>query len=390
MNTLDFSVETINQMAEMAKQFLANASNGSDVKANLVANLQLSFVDMNVEEADNIASSIISGVDTFNANMNKLSDESVDTLYTACLGAIEGQPAQQQAQTLVGFITLLKTLDGAVIALDGSDASVQERMEEMRSEMMKELSDDITEAELALLKEQLREALAASCVSVAGDARIISILKGAAFDDEVIMAVADELANLDELKYYTALAAYILWKKGNVADIPDDASVELLAASVAAGVEKMKVVGQAKKGLIDWQTALCWIKRIGSALLLTLFAWVSIKLAGAIAVLGIVGAVLLLDSAVFGTIAGLIIGFVISCKAIQWMYNQIPDAIIDNFTEMVEEVYNMLKPVIKISIKHLEDFWHYLKEKGNVIFKTILPTNDVIISSQQLKGCGQA
>ena len=378
MNTFNFSVETINQMAEMTKTFFANDNNCSDMKANLVTTLQQAFIDMNAEEADSIASAIISGVYTFNVNLNRLSDESVDTLFTACLGTIEGQTDQQQAQTLVGFITLLKTLDGAVIVLDGSDSSVQEQMEQMRSEMMKDLSDNITDAELAQLKEQLHEALAASCVSVAGDARIVDILKGAAFDDEIITAVADELVNLDQLKYYTALAAYISWKKGNVAEIPDDISIELLAASIAAGVEKMKVVGQAKRGLVDWQTALCWMKRIGSALLLTLFAWVSIKLAGLIAVLGIIGTVTLLDSVVFGTIAGLIIGFVIACKTIRWMYEQIPDAIIDNFVELVEDVYTMLKPVINVSLKHLEDFWHFIKKKGYLIFKTILPVNDVV------------
>lgn len=378
MNTLNFSAETINQMAEMAKQFLSNANNSGNVKANLVKNLQQAFIDMNTEEADNIASAIICGVDTFNVNLNKLSDESVDTLYTTCLSSIEGQTTQQQAQILVGFITLLKTLDATVIALDGSDDSILERMKQMRSDMMNDISDSITDAELAQLKEQFREALAASCISVAGDARIVSILKGAAFDDETIIAVADEMANLDELKYYTALATYISWKKGSVSEIPENTSVELLAASVAAGIEKMKVVGQAKKGLIDWQTALCWIKRIGSALLLTLFAWVSIKLAGVITVLGVMGAVVLLDSIVFGTIAGLIIGFVIGCKAIRWMYNQIPDAIIENFTDFVEEIYTALKPIIKSSIKHLEDFWHFIKEKCSLIFKVILPTNDVV------------
>ena len=378
MNTLNFSVETINMMAEMAKQFLTDANNGSNVREDLVSRIQLAFVDMNAEEADNIATAIIKGVKDFNDNLNKLSDDSVNTLYSTSLSTIENMTTQEQAQALVNFIVLLKTLDGAIVSIDSNDASILEKMEQMRKELMQEVSDSITDEELSLLKEQLREAISTSSVSVAGDSRIINILKGAAFDDEIITAVAGENANLDDLKYYTALAAYISWKNGGISEIPSDMPIELLAASVASGVERMRIVGQAKKGLIDWETALRWIKRIGSALLLTLFVWVAIKLAGVIAMLSIVGAAVLLDSVVFGTIAGVIIGFVISCKILRWMYDEIPDAIIDNFTEGVEEAYTALKPMIKTTIKHLEDFWLFIKEKGKLIFKVLNPTSDVI------------
>ena len=378
MNTLNFSVETINMMAEMAKQFLTDANKGSNVREDIVSRIQLAFVDMNAEEADNIATAIIKGVDDFNDNLNKLSDDSVNTLYSACLGTIDNRTPIEQAQTLVNFIVLLKTLDGTVAAIDSNDASILEKMEQMRKELLQEVSDNITDDELSLLKEQLREAISVSSASVAGDSRIINILKGAAFNDEIITAVADENSNLDDLKYYTALAAYILWKKGDVDEIPSDTPIELLAASVASGVEKMKIIGQAKKGLINWETALRWIKRIGSALLLTLFAWVAIKLASVIAMLSIVGAAVLLDSVIFGTIAGVILGFVISCKVLKWMYDEIPAAVIDNFIEGVEEAYTALKPMIKTTIKHLEDFWLFIKEKGELIFKVLIPTNDVV------------
>lgn len=378
MNTLNFSAKTISQMAEIAKQFLTDANKEDGVKENLMTKLQQAFVDMNSEEADNIASALLCGVNNFNKNLNKLSDDNVNTLYSACLSTIENLTTQEKAQTLINFIVLLKTLDGAVAAIDNNDTSILEKIKQMRKELSKDISDSITEDELSLLKEQLREAISASCASVAGDSRIINILKGAAFDDEIITAVVDESANLDELKYYTALATYISWKKKDIKEIPSDIPIELLAASVASGVEKMKIIGQAKKGLINWETALRWIKRIGSAMLLTLFVWVAINLMTYITTLGIVSATVLLDSIIIGTIAGTILGFVISCKILRWMFDEIPTAVIDNFTEGVEEVYIALKPMIKTAIKHLTDFWDFLKEKGSLILKIFSPTNDAV------------
>ena len=370
----NFTAEEMNIITSLTQELVQNTDATKSTKDNLVAMLQERVPSCTEGTAANIVAELLKGVTDFTDRFEELckGQDTENNLYERCLEMIKDRTPQEQAACILNFVALLKTLDTTVLGslLEDANADVLARFETFKS-LNPQVAEDISDEQLAELRECLRDAIDNSSICIAGDEQMKELLHTLDTDPELAKTLVEKgLQDLD-YKAYAALAAYIAYRKGQLPSMPDELNAELLGASVAAGVERSKIITGAQKGWISWDKAFSLLKLLGGALLMVLFAWVGahIFLFGVGLTCALIAS--LVGSATIGIVAGILIGGYSMYKALDWLYEEVAEPIMKGLGEAYDKVIDFFSQndfICRVR-ESLQRFWDYVTEKATSLFK---------------------
>ena len=370
----NFTAEEMNIITSLTQELVQNTDATKSTKDNLVAMLQERVPSCTESTAANIVAELLKGATDFTDRFEELckGQDTENNLYERCLEMIKDRTPQEQAACILNFVALLKTLDTTVLGslLEDANADVLARFETFKS-LNPQVAEDISDEQLAELRECLRDAIDNSSICIAGDEQMKELLHTLDTDPELAKTLVEKgLQDLD-YKAYAALAAYIAYRKGQLPSMPDELNAELLGASVAAGVERSKIITGAQKGWISWDKAFSLLKLLGGALLMVLFAWVGahIFLFGVGLTCALIAS--LVGSATIGIVAGILIGGYSMYKALDWLYEEVAEPIMKGLGEAYDKVIDFFSQndFIRRVRESLQRFWDYVTEKATSLFK---------------------
>lgn len=370
----NFTAEEMNIITSLTQELVQNTDATKSTKDNLVAMLQERVPSCTEGTAANIVAELLKGATDFTDRFEELckGHDTENNLYERCLEMIKDRTPQEQAACILNFVALLKTLDTTVLGslLEDANADVLARFETFKS-LNPQVAEDISDEQLAELRECLRDAIDNSSICIAGDEQMKELLHTLDTDPELAKTLVEKgLQDLD-YKAYAALAAYIAYRKGQLPSMPDELNAELLGASVAAGVERSKIITGAQKGWISWDKAFSLLKLLGGALLMVLFAWVGahIFLFGVGLTCALIAS--LVGSATIGIVAGILIGGYSMYKALDWLYEEVAEPIMKGLGEAYDKVIDFFSQndFIRRVRESLQRFWDYVTEKATSLFK---------------------
>lgn len=381
--TFNFTAEEMKRIQSLTEELVNNAQPGRSVQDNVAALLQEHVPSLDEANAAEVARALLKGATDFTARYEELCREPEDglSLYDRCMAHIADRTPQEQAACILNFIALMQTLDttvlGEMLAEAGSDVAA--RFETFRS-LNPQVNDALTGEQLEELKERLRDTIEHNAVCVAGDEQMEALVETLDTDPALARTLAEKGLHELDYKAYAALAAYIAWKKGRLASLPEEVDPELLGAGVAAGVERSKVITRARRGWITWEQAFRYLKYLGGALLFVLFAWVNAHLL--LLGLGLSCSLLagLVGSASIGIVAGLLIGGYAMYKALSWFYDAVEEPILDGLGEAYDKVIRFFteSDFIARIREAMHTFWTYVCEKAGQLFKPLNRQADLI------------
>ena len=370
----NFTAEEMNIITSLTQELVQNTDATKSTKDNLVAMLQEHVPSCTEGTAANIVAELLKGATDFTDRFEELckGQDTENNLYERCLEMIKDRTPQEQAACILNFVALLKTLDTTVLGslLEDANADVLARFETFKS-LNPQVAEDISDEQLAELRECLRDAIGNSSICIAGDEQMKELLHTLDTDPELAKTLVEKGLHDLDYKAYAALAAYIAYRKGQLPSMPDELNAELLGASVAAGVERSKIITGAQKGWISWDKAFSLLKLLGGALLMVLFAWVGahIFLFGVGLTCALIAS--LVGSATIGIVAGILIGGYSMYKALDWLYEEVAEPIMKGLGEAYDKVIGFFSQndFIRRVRESLQRFWDYVTEKATSLFK---------------------
>lgn len=292
---------------------------------------------------------------------------------------IQGHTNEEQAICLLNTIALLKTMDASVIeeSLNNDCVDFHQKFDEFRN---MGLSDTVSEVELDDLKYLLREAIENNTLCVAGIISTKEVLSSLETDSDISMSLMEKIISDYDYTCYVAVASYLAYKNGEIQIGQEDIDPELLAESIAAGMERARVAVAVESGSITWDEAISKIKRIGHVLLKLVFYWIDANLAYLI----LFGSIALFASIIvptgLGLIVGLAIGGVAVYKGLSWFTNTIQKPIHVVLGKAYDRLAAYFKVTIPVMVERIEEFWNYLMEKASILFKKVFLEEDQLVS----------
>lgn len=347
METIKFNSSEFKAVNASTARMMGNINPEKSTLSNMVAQLLIQMPEMNPEEATNVCRQLIEGVTNFNRALDDFktkdasSEEANESIYTQCVNMLAGKTEKEQAAILINFISFVKYIDASNIggAVLGEETMT---MEQLLSEN-KSVEGEITPEILDSLKEQLKEAIANSTIVLTQEAELRELISCVNGDSTLIEELAKKHMDAVDFKSYAALAAYIACLKGEIEGCDSNVQPEILGASVAAGVERERVMEEAKKGIISWEKAVKYLKWIGGALLVGLFAWVTFNLAMLLFSGTALLTVAILGSSFAGVSAGIIIGGFVGFKGASWFVDDVVKPIINGAGEVYDQIISTIK-----------------------------------------------
>ena len=197
----NFSAEEMKVITSLTQELVQNADSSKSTKDNLVAMLQTRVPSLTEGTAASVVADLLKGVTDFTDRFEELckGQDADNNLYERCMEVIKDRTPQEQAACIVNFIALLKTLDTTVLGtlLADADADVLARFEAFKS-LNPQIAEDISDEQLAELREQLRDAIDNSSLCIAGDEQMKALIGTLDADPALARTLAEKgFADLD-------------------------------------------------------------------------------------------------------------------------------------------------------------------------------------------------
>lgn len=387
MNTVKFNSSEFRAVNASASRMMENIDSEKSTLGNMVVQLLIQMPEMNPADATAVCRRLVDGVVNFNAALDNLkeenasAEETTENVYAQCIDTLFGKTEKEQASILINFISFIKYVDVVNVSgtILGEDAKT---LEQLLSEN-KSVEGEITPEILDDLKEQLKQAIAKSTIILTQEADLRELISCANGDSTLVEELAKKQLDIVDFKSYAALAAYIACLKGEIEGCDADVQPEVLGASVAAGVERERVMEEAKKGLLSWDKAAKYLKWIGGALLVALFTWVTFELAMLLFSSTALLTVSLLGTSFAAVTVGLLLGGFIGFKGSSWFVDSIAQPIVNGAGEVYDQVIDTLRSgvVIETVKKAYISFVSFFKEIWNAITTpVIIGLNSTVVS----------
>lgn len=387
MKTVDFTTQEFKAVNDAAAGMMENINPEKSTLGNMIGQLLVQAPSMSVEEATAICRKLVEGVTNFNEILevlktNDASEEAmVEDIYERCIASIADKTAQEQAATLINFITFAQYVNAANlgVTLEGENViSFEQLLAENKS-----VEGEITPELLEQLKAQFKESIAASMIVLTKEEELRALISAAGESESLTEELAKKQVSDIDFKSYAALAAYIACLKGEVEGCDENVEPEVLGASVAAGVEREKVMEDAKVGRIKWSKVAQYLKWIGGALLYGLFTWVAFKLTMLMFSTTAIISNLLLGSSFAALAAGMILGGFVAYKGTSWFVHSVISPIVGGAGEVYDRVINTLRSgaIINRVKKAYQTFINFIKRSWTTItHTTVSDVSPVIVS----------
>lgn len=379
MNTINFSNEDIDKILKVEAKNRKAIDNSLSVSQNMVNILKSEFEEIDSELAENIVKDLMDGVVSFNDAFDNFCNNDDYKLIDKVKDTLSELPLEERAKAIINYIAIIKCLDAEIVGANLKEETVDflEQFESIRSENGLDISDDLTEEKLNELESILEEALNNSCICLTGDAQVQTLLKGMAVDEANVEEYLKNVNEQIDFKAYAALAAYISIKKGYILAELNDIPLEILGASVAAGVEKANIISKATSGLISWETAIIMLKFIGSALLVSFMVIIAINIGTMLLSGGILLSTFLLGSVTAGIITGSVVGICLALKVADYIVQEIPDCVTKSLVEGLEYIAEAMSPIVDKAKQSLIKFKNKTIDIYHAVMQILVPFNDV-------------
>ncbi|MBR5335383.1 MAG: hypothetical protein IKV23_03830 [Bacteroidaceae bacterium] len=373
MKSINFSSEEFVKVNESALRMMENISHDKSTLGNMVAQLLIQVPSLSVDEATDTCRKLVAGVTRFGEVYDELREQSAteemttEIVYDRCVASIADKIPNEQAAALINFISFVKFVDasnlGRTICGDASNS-----FEHLLSEQNC-IDGDITPEILDELKAKLKDAIENSTIAITNEESLRAIVGAATDSASLTEQLAEKHLSDFDFKCYAALVAYIACVKGEIEGCDKNVQPEILGASVAAGVEREKVMEGVKSGEISQSKAVLYLKWIGGALLYGLFAWVAYHLVLTLFSLTALVTIAMLGDSFAAVSAGMLLGGFTAFKGVKWFFDsvatpivegagEILDGIVDSFrgNKVVEAVKNSFKSFVEM----IKNFWSRL------------------------------
>lgn len=270
METTKFTSSELNAITERFNTIHA-FEEGKSLKDRLIAYYLSTDENLDKEEAQNVVSRLMSGVEDLTTKYNAAVDEKWNA-NEEISSMTANMSLEERFNFLANAVSLMRTINANVLGeVSDVDESLTEALEAIKSE-----NTEITEDVCNTLQQTLVELIESSSLMLTGEEKIREMMQAANGESTEVVDFAS--AQYDDYRYKSemALAAWVEFKNGSITSLPEDMLPESLGVSVAAGVEEAKVMEEVASGSKTVEWAVKCLKILGAVAMVCFLGYVAI------------------------------------------------------------------------------------------------------------------
>ena len=304
------SKEEILKVQDLVVKFNESYNADLSLKENLVKFYLSQRPGALPEDAYSITSGLESGIVSFNANLKKAL-ENGEFDYAAELREIASEmPIKEKYELYVNFLAALQTL--CVDNLSPQQASQLEGFQAIRERLI--VKEDVTEDMLHDVEDKIGQLLKNNNLCLGSIESLKELIEELPNGTEAIESIVTDSERDMREKMITSMATYIAYQNEELESLKgQELSPEVIAISVAAGVEEMHVMDDLNSGRTTVDKAIKVLKIIGGIALFSLLAYVAFNFATFFA-----ASACLMFLVVYGTSTIALIGALLSYGLVLW------------------------------------------------------------------------
>ena len=255
------------------------------------------------EDAYSITTGLESGIISFNANLKKAL-ENGEFDYVAELREIASEkPINEKYELYINFLAALQTL--CVDNLSSEHASQLEGFQAIRERLI--VKEDVTEDMLHEVEDKIGQLLKNNNLCLGSIENLKELMEELPNGTEAIQSIVIDSEQDMREKMIISMATYIAYQNEELESLKgQDLSPEVIAISVAAGVEEMHVMDDLNSGRTTVDKAIKVLKFIGGIALFSLLAYVAFNCIKTITTLSLVIFMVSFGSTTIATIGALL------------------------------------------------------------------------------------
>lgn len=256
-----------------------------------------------IDDARDITNGLKSGIISFNTNLKKALEDG-DFDYTTELREIASEMSiNEKYELYINFLAALQTL--SVNNLTSEQASELNDFKTIRERLI--INEDVTEDMLHDVESKIGELLNNNNLCLGSIEKLKELIKELPNGTEAIESIVTDSEQDMREKMITSMTTYIAYQNEELESLKgQELSPEVIAISVAAGIEEMRVMNNLNSGQTTVDVAIKILKFIGGIALFSLLAYISINFVSAIGILSIAMFMVAWGSTTIATIAALL------------------------------------------------------------------------------------
>lgn len=293
------SKEEILKVQELVVKFNESYNAELSLEENLVKFYLTQRPGTFPEDAYTITNGLKSGIVSFNANLKKAL-ENGEFDYAAELKEIASEmPTNEKYELYVNFLAALQTL--CVENLSSEQAAQLNNFQTIRERLI--VKDDVTEDMLRDVEDKIDQLLENNNFCLGSIESLKELIDELPNGVEAVEGIVTDSEQDMREKMITSMATYIAYQNEELESLRgQDLSPEIIALSVAVGVEEMHVMNDLNSGRTTVDKAIKVLKIIGGIALFSLLAYVAFNCITAIGTLSMVMFMVAFGSTTIATI----------------------------------------------------------------------------------------
>ena len=338
-------------LEEKMAEFQEHIREDAGVKENMMNIYRGAYGDITEEEAEKIVDKLLEGIHKFDETLSAYMEKGTEAVLEEIDASLGEASNEEKYAAYLNAIVVIKTLDSSILEkiLKEGNFENEEMFSQVKGSVQIESNAIVTDEMLEEARKQLADALETSVISLSD----IKALQEMPQEEVEAFArnFADERWADEERKAYFSLAAYMAYQDEDI-EMDEEASDPFFwAVSTAAAMETERVIQDAKKGLISWETARKILKGIGYTVLVLGMGLILLGVTGIF--LDILGHTMgFLGTVFFAAIGIWIIGGMLSVsgKPLVWYSDMF-----DRAVEFISEHTGALRENIRTALKFVRE-----------------------------------
>lgn len=297
------SKEEILKVQELAAKFNESYNSELSLEENLVKFYLTERPGAFPEDAYAIVNGLKSGIVSFNANLKKALENGEFDYATELKELTSEMPINEKYELYINFLAALQTL--SVGNLSTEQASQLENFQTIRERLI--VKDEVTEEMLRDVEDKIGQLLKNNNFCLGSLESLKELIDELPNGSEAVESVVINSEQDMREKMITSMATYIAYQNEELESLKgQELSPEVIAISVAAGVEEMHVMDDLNSGRTTIDKAIKVLKIIGGIALFSLLAYVAFNCITAIGTLSMVMFMVAFGSTTIATVGALL------------------------------------------------------------------------------------
>ena len=297
------SKEEILKVQELAAKFNESYNSELSLEENLVKFYLTERPGAFPEDAYTIVNGLKSGIVSFNANLKKALENGEFDYATELKELTSEMPINEKYELYINFLAALQTL--SVGNLSTEQASQLENFQTIRERLI--VKDEVTEEMLRDVEDKIGQLLKNNNFCLGSLESLKELIDELPNGSEAVESVVINSEQDMREKMITSMATYIAYQNEELESLKgQELSPEVIAISVAAGVEEMHVMDDLNSGRTTVDKAIKVLKIIGGIALFSLLAYVAFNCITAIGTLSMVMFMVAFGSTTIATVGALL------------------------------------------------------------------------------------